>query len=133
MRPVASPGGRARTRSFSNSISLGAVAGITDRIFGDDILIVQKSSKSGNVLCTVISRVSTSSSPARTHFDTDRLQSKSTAQHIPRISSHHAAWAHYPRHLSNALSRIGDKEKHQCHYRRIKLICRERQCHCVPE
>src|SRR5262249_47402861 len=51
-------------------------------------------------------------------FDTDRLQSKSTAQHIPRISSHHAARAHYPRHLSNALSRIGDKENHQCQSRR---------------
>ena len=65
-------------------------------------------------------RSSVNHKPHRTHFDTDRLQSKSTAQHIPRIGSHYAARTHYPRHLSNAFSRIGDKENYQCHYGRIK-------------
>jgi len=34
MRPVASAGNRARTRAFSNSISLGAIAAIVGRALG---------------------------------------------------------------------------------------------------
>jgi hypothetical protein len=43
MRPAASVGRRARTRAFSNSISLGAIAAIVGRAHDDDRLIVQKS------------------------------------------------------------------------------------------
>src|SRR6516225_3426440 len=158
MWPVASAGRLARTRTFSNSISSGAVAAITDRILGANRLVVQKSSKSGNVLCTVISRVSTSLSPARvhnsrstsirdasrlggfttvsphcTHFDTDRVQRKSTAQHVPYVGGHHAARANHPGHLSDPFDWLGNERDHQCHCGHIKLICRERECHCVPK
>jgi len=67
MRPVASAGTRARTRAFSNSMSLGLIEAIVGWALDADRLIVQKSSKPANVLSTVISRVSTASRPARVH------------------------------------------------------------------
>src|SRR5262249_8270773 len=67
MRPVASAGRRARTRAFSNSISLGLIEAIVGWALDADTLIVQKSSKPANVLSTGISRVSTASRPARVH------------------------------------------------------------------
>src|SRR5215468_4859740 len=67
MRPVASAGKRARTRAFSNSISLGLIEAIVGWALDADTLIVQKSSKPANALSTGISRVSTASRPARVH------------------------------------------------------------------
>jgi hypothetical protein len=132
---------------------LGAITAIADAMLDPSREVVQKSSKSANVRCTAISRVSTASRPAalhnlphgldptrfnarliarrqpdRPHLDPDRLQGKTTAGNIPSISRDHPARAHNPHHLSDALGRMGHEET-QCHGGCVVRVIRDGERH----
>src|SRR5262245_1679293 len=67
MRPVLSAGTCSRTAAFNLATSAEVIAATAGPMEGPFKLMAQKSSKSVNVRCTVISLVSTPSSPARDH------------------------------------------------------------------
>jgi hypothetical protein len=67
MRPAAFADRRACTRVLCSATSSEAIASTVGRTLAAKRLVVQKSSKSANVRCTVISRVSTASRPASVH------------------------------------------------------------------
>jgi hypothetical protein len=48
-------------------------------------------------------------------FSLDRLKGKSTALHVPGISSYRAAGRNDPYHLGNAVGGIGNEKNHQRH------------------
>ncbi len=64
MRPASSAGRRARTRVLSWSLSLATIVATVGPIVDPSMAVAQKSSKSANVRCTSIFRVSTLSTPA---------------------------------------------------------------------
>ena len=135
MRPFASTGNRSRSRVFSVSTSLGCSALTIGPMLGVVKPIDRKSSRSSNVRCTVISRVSTSVMPASVHslrividagcvdtwrihdllaerpqFGLHRLPWKSAAAHVPRIGRNASLWPHDPDHFGNALGGSGTKK-----------------------
>src|SRR5262245_57208842 len=69
--------------------------------------------------------------PHPAHLNTDRLQWKATAEHIPRVRCDYATRTHHSHHLSNAFGRVRNKEYHQRHNRYIKRICWKWKSHCI--
>ena len=122
------------------------------------VLVDQNSSKSTNVRCAAISRVSTASSPAAVHSsrsafmrdistlggiggirpcarNSTRIGSngKSPFEHIPRIRRDRSAGANHPHHFGDALGRLGNEEDHQRHRRGIEAVVGEWQRHRVAQ
>src|SRR5712664_1533302 len=67
MRPAPSAGRRARARVLSWSLSLATIVATVGPIVDPSMAVAQKSSKSANLRCTSLFRVSTLSSPASVH------------------------------------------------------------------